>query len=117
MSRPIPSLPRWTALCRVHRYYVRVSVSQTDGLELMQARLPLPPAHPRALLQLLEALARHCGQRLDAVISVASQWEISFDEMLYDDGLQLASSALVHVVRAAPHGRQLRLAPEPRRSR
>ncbi len=112
MSVPFMPLPPWTALCRFHARHLRISVSQPDGLELLQARLPLPPAHPRALLELLEALARHCGHPLDAVMSAAARSETCFDEILYGDGLQLGPSALVHVVFAGPRSRQLRLGPD-----
>jgi hypothetical protein len=110
-------LTPWTAFCRVHRQHIRISVSQPCGLEVLQARLPLPPAHPRAVLELLESLARHCGHSLDAVISAASRSETFFDERYAADALQLGPSALVRVIFASPNGRQLRLAPESRRVR
>lgn len=114
MSLPFTPLPPWTALCRIHRRHVRIKVSQPDGLELLQARLPLPPLHPRALLELLEALARHCGHPVDAVISADARSVTFFDEILYGDALQLGPSALVHVALVQPctRNRQLRLAPD-----
>lgn len=110
MSLPFIPLPPWTALCRIHRRHIRITVSQPDGLELLQARLPLPPAPPRALLELLEALARHCGHPVDAVISAAARSASGFEAILSGDALQLGPSALVHVVFATTSSRQLRLA-------
>jgi hypothetical protein len=117
MSRIFFPLPPWTAQCRFHQCHVRITVSQPDGQQLLQARLPLPPAHPRALLELLESLARHCGHPVDAVMSAGAKSLIYFDEIIYGDGLQLGPSALVHVVFTAPPSRQLRLAPDAWRSR
>lgn len=105
------SQPPWTALCRIHSRQIRISVSQPDGTALLQARLPVPPVHPRALLELLEALARHSGSRLVAVISVDARSTNTFGDFHWEDDLLLGPSALVHVVVAAPRGRQLRLAP------
>lgn len=113
MSAPLVPLPPWTAQCRLHRHHLRITVSQPDGLELVRARLPLPPAHPRALLDLLEALARHSGHRMDAVISAAGRWETCCDDILCDGALLLGPSALVRVIHVAPRSRQLRLAPDP----
>jgi len=105
-------MPPWTARCRFYERHVRITVSQVDGLELLQARLPLASAHPRALLELLESLARHCGDPVDAVMSAAAPSATPFDESLYGDGLQLGPSALVRVVFEVRHSRQLRLAPD-----
>lgn len=105
------SQPLWTALCRIHRHQIRISVTQPDGTALLQARLPLPPVHPRALLELLEALAQHSGSQLVAVISVDAKSTNTFGDFHWEDDLLLGPSALVHVVVSAPRGRQLRLAP------
>lgn len=112
MSDPFAFLPPWTAMCRVRPQHIRISVTQPDGLDLLQARLPWPPWHPRALLDLLEALARHTGHPLDAVIAVDGALANTFDAILCDGALLLGPSTEVHVCLTSPGARTLRLGPD-----
>jgi len=107
-----PVHPPWTALCRIHRHRILVTVGPPGCPAVLRARLPLPSAHPRALLELLEALASHSGHRLDAVICVDARSGTSFDEGGPGDDLRLGPSALVHVVHVTTGSRQLRLLPD-----
>jgi hypothetical protein len=47
---------------------LRLLVTSPEGDDLIKARLPMRPQHPRALLTLLEGVALWSGQPLDAVI-------------------------------------------------
>ena len=113
-----PTLPpSWTALCRVHRHHVRLEVRLPNGQRLMQARLPVPPTHPRVVFELLEVLARlgRCG--LTAAISADSRSQAYFDNVSWDQDHQWDPSALVHVIDAARSGPAPRLGADPRRTR
>jgi hypothetical protein len=92
------------------RCAMRLTVQTVTGDLLLRARLPLWPAHPRAVLELLEALARYSGHPLDAVLSAAATSANSFETALWDDDIVWGPSPMVRVVAAGPAGRQLRLA-------
>ncbi len=49
--------------------YTRVLLLDGPGKPLMKARLPAPPAHPRAVQALCEALALWCGQPIRAALA------------------------------------------------
>lgn len=115
MSQWFAPIPPWTALCRFQRRQVLISVTEPDGLEVLKARLPISSPHSRALLELLESLARYSGHRLDAVISAAAGSQNSFEDGCYSGEVVLGPSALVHLVNVAPRCQQLRLALSPRR--
>lgn len=115
MSQWFVPIPPWTALCRFQRQQVLISVTEPDGLEVLKARLPVSSPHSRALLELLESLARYSGHRLDAVMSAAAGSQNCFEDNCYGDEVVLGPSAMVHVVMVAPRCQQLRLALDPRR--
>lgn len=98
MSLPFVPLPPWTATCRVRPQHLRLSVTQAHGLDL------------------LEALARHTGHPLDAVIAVDAASASTFDATLCDGALLLGPSGDVRVCRTGPTARTLRLAPDDGRS-
>ncbi len=52
---------------------VRMMLTAPAASTLMKARLPNPPAHPRAVISLLEAFALWFGQPLRAVIDVDAE--------------------------------------------
>ena len=80
--------PAWQAL--------RLLTTDPEGNELLKARLPSHPDHPRALLTLLEGLALWCGSPLSAAISAAPRADRSCVEGLFGGGLWPVDSALVH---------------------
>ena len=51
---------------------LRLLVTSPEGDDLIKARLPLRPPHPRALLTMLEGIALFSGEPLYAVISAGS---------------------------------------------
>ncbi len=52
---------------------VRMMLSAPGTGTLLKARMPNPPAHPRAVISLLEALTLWCGQPLRAVIDADAE--------------------------------------------
>ena len=61
------SLPLWISIEPVGPD-VLLMLTAPSGGTVLKARLPNPPAHPRAVIALLEALATWYGQPLRAVI-------------------------------------------------
>lgn len=98
----------WKPVLRVARGHVLLLVTAETG-DLLKARLPLSPRHPRALLTLLEGLALWSGDRLSVVVSAceSSDWVGSG---LFGDELFPAESQLVQfrVGRRDCRGRRLR---------
>jgi hypothetical protein len=87
----------WKTTVRVESREAKLLVTDEEGDEVMRARLPLHPDHPRALLTLLEALALWSGSPATAAISVAASARRSCDRDLFGGALWPADSALVRL--------------------
>lgn len=98
----------WKPVLRVSRDHVMLLVTSETG-DLLKARLPLSPRHPRALLTLLEGLALWRGEPLSVAVSAgeSSDW---LGWGLFGDDLFPAESQLVqfHVAPLGCRGRRLR---------
>jgi hypothetical protein len=83
----------WKPVLRVSRGHVMLLVTSETG-DVLKARLPLSPRHPRALLTLLEGLALWRGEPLSVVVSASesSDWVASG---LFGDDFFPAESQLV----------------------
>ena len=68
----------WNVTLRPTKGALKILVENQQG-DLLKARLPLAPEHPRALLTLLEGLALWAGAPICAAISVAEK-EAAFSE-------------------------------------
>ncbi len=68
---------------------------QDGNRDLLKARLPAQPNHPRALLTLFEGLSLWRGQPLSVALSVAEHCHPGPGSMLFGDGLWPAESVLV----------------------
>lgn len=103
-------MPPWEARLRIDRLGARLLISDELGHDLLKARLPLSPDHPRALLTLLEGVALYGGSTLSVVTSVAASAARSPGSALLGEGLWPVDSALVrfHFWTAERRGRQLR---------
>jgi len=87
---------------------MKLLVTSPEGDDLIKARLPLRPPHPRALLTMLEGIALFSGEPLCAVISAGASragWAGSED---WCDDLWPAESPLVHFDFALPAPRARR---------
>ena len=81
-------MPTFNAMLVVDSKGTRLLVTDTFGHDLLKARLPLHPDHPRALLTLLEGLSLYAGNRLCVATSVAADvrampWNSALGERLY----------------------------------
>ncbi len=104
------ALPPCTAHIKIQRQHVHLTVQMATGELILRAQLPLWPMHPRALLELLEAVARYSGHPLDAVLSATANSAQLFDEAVWHDDLVWGPSPLVNVTLCGPVGtRRLRL--------
>lgn len=90
-------MPRWKTTVRVTPTRVQILLTDPMGHDVLRARLPRHPAHPRALLTLLEGLALWSGRPLCAAISVAASVRHVCDSELLGGALWPADSALVQV--------------------
>ena len=59
----------WPTTLRIGDKELKLLVTSPEGDDLLKARLPIQPPHPRALLTLLEGVALWSGEPLYAVIS------------------------------------------------
>lgn len=99
----------WRCVLRVTESEARLLVTDPETGDVLKARLPMPPRHPRALLTLIEGLALFAGERLSVVISAATPSAPWLGSGLFGDELWPASSTLVTFV-VEHRGRRRRLA-------
>jgi hypothetical protein len=99
---------RLTAQLQMTKSEMRLLIASPDLGDVLKARLPLRPSHPRALLTLLEGMALWSGATLTAVI-VAEQSSPSWHESgIFGDELWPGESLLVRY-EVGGHGRPKRL--------
>jgi hypothetical protein len=87
----------WKTTIRVGCREAKLLVTDELGDEVLRARLPHHPGHPRALLTLLEGIALWSGSPVTAAISVAASARRSCDRDLFGGVLWPADSALVRL--------------------
>jgi len=80
----------WKTMLLVEPLAVKLLVKDAKGKDLLKARLPLPPAHPRAVVTLLEGLALWSRPPLCTAIAVddavtPGQGDAVFGDMLVPD--------------------------------
>lgn len=101
-------MKRLTAQLRTTRTEVRILIVSPDSGDVLKARLPLRPAHPRALLTLLEGIALWSGCTLTAVIAAEPDSPSWLDSGLFGDELWPGESQLVRY-EVGGHGHPKRL--------
>jgi hypothetical protein len=99
-------MTRWRSTLRVSPREVRLLVTDAMQGDVLKARLPGRPPHPRALLTLLEGLALWNGQTMCAVISAAGAAVPMPDSTLFGDELWPGESPLVRFEVAVPECRK-----------
>ena len=99
----------WTTTLRTSTHAVTILVTAEDAGDLLKARLPATPKHPRALLTFLEGLALWRGEPLRAVISAASTSPSWIGSGLFGDELWPGESPLVRFTVGNPGYRKARL--------
>jgi hypothetical protein len=85
----------WTTKLKVAACNVRLLVRSPEIGDLLRARLPIQPRHPRALLTMLEGLALWRGQPLRVAIAADGPCRTWFASGLFGDELWPAESQLV----------------------
>ena len=96
----------WTSKLAVTRTELQLLVQSEAGGDLLKARLPARPRHPRALLTMLEGLALWSGSRLCAVISADESVRVGCALDLFGGELWPAESQLVRFDPAVPGNRR-----------
>lgn len=84
---------------------VKLLVEDLGG-DLMRARLPLSPEHPRALLTLLEGMALWCGSPLCAVITADERLAPTSAAALFGSDFWPVESTMVRFERLPPGARR-----------
>lgn len=97
----------WTGSLRVTAREASLLLEDEEQGDLMKARLPMPPRHPRALVTLLEGIALWRGQPMTVVVSAAATSVPWLGSGLFGDELWPGESQLVRftVVRRASRRR------------
>jgi hypothetical protein len=93
----------WPTTLRIERD-IRLLVRNPQGDDLIKARLPLRPAHPRALVTILEGIALFAGKPVRAVIS-AGGGDAGLEFEQWCDDLWPGESPLVQFEFALPVSR------------
>lgn len=78
------------------------------GRDLLKARLPASPCHPRALLTLCEGLALWHGVPLCVAVSADADAQRCFERVFYGDGIIDPRSPLVTLEPRPPRQRRAR---------
>jgi len=87
---------------------LKLLVTSPEGDDLIKARLPIRPPHPRALLTLLEGIALFSGEPLYAVISAGEDRDAWLGSEPWCEDLWPAESPLVRFDFAIPPPRARR---------
>ncbi len=77
----------WKTIMLVEPLALKLLVKNAKGQDLLKAQLPLPPAHPRAVVTLLEGLALWSRPPLSTVIAVDDAVTPGQGDALFGDAL------------------------------
>src|SRR5271157_5531369 len=86
----------WPTMLRIGGKELKLLVTSPEGEDLLKARLPVRPPHPRALLTLLEGVALWSGEPVLAVISAGAHRDAWLGSEEWGDDLWPTESQLVH---------------------
>jgi hypothetical protein len=92
----------WPTTLRVSETELKLLVTSPEGDDLIKARLPIRPRHPRALLTLLEGVALWSGEPLYVAISAGAHRDAWVGSEHWPDELWPTESALVQFDFAIP---------------
>ena len=88
-------MAQWPTTIRIGGEDLKLLVSSPQGDDLIKARLPIRPPHPRALLSMLEGVALFSGEPLYAVISAGEHRDAWLGSEQWCEDLWPAESPLV----------------------
>ena len=97
----------WNTRLLVEPTHLKILTADEEG-DLLKARLPASPRHPRALLTLLEGLALWTGTPLCAVTCAPDRWDPSLVAGLFGNDFAPVESALVRYEFVQPPMRRRR---------
>jgi len=97
----------WTGSLRVTARETSLLLQDEEQGDLLKARLPMPPRHPRALLTLLEGAALWRGEPMRVVLSAVDASVPWLGSGLFGDELWPGESQLVRFAVAAPGPRKV----------
>ena len=98
----------WPTTLRIGDKELKLLVTSPHGDDLLKARLPIRPPHPRALLTLLEGVALWSGESVLAVISAGAHRDDWLGSDEWGDELWPTESQLVQFDIATPPPRARR---------
>src|SRR4029077_10168433 len=98
----------WPTTLRIGGKELKLLVTSLHGDDLLKARLPVRPPHPRALLTLLEGVALWSGEPVLAVISAGAHRDDWLESGEWGDELWPLESQLVQFDFAIPPPRACR---------
>ena len=101
-------MAQWPSTIRIGAEDLKLLVSSPQGDDLIKARLPIHPPHPRALLTLLEGVALFSGEPLYAVISAGEDRDAWLGSEQWCEDLWPTESPLVRFDFAIPPPRPRR---------
>ena len=96
----------WTVKLAATHSEARLLLQDEGRGDVLKARLPARPRHPRALLTLLEGLALWSGSALCVVISADESAQVGCASDLFGDDLWPVESPLVRFEPAVPVSRR-----------
>jgi hypothetical protein len=88
-------MARWSTTLRIVGKEMKLRVTSPLGDDLLKARLPSRPPHPRALLTLLEGVALWSGEPVRAVITAGAHCDEGVGSDAWGDDLWPFESPLV----------------------
>lgn len=92
----------WSTTLRIDTD-LRLLVRSSAGNDLIKARLPVRPPHPRALLTMLEGISLYSGEPIYVVVSAGAQEDDWLDAEQWCEDLWPAESPLVRFDFLSPH--------------
>jgi hypothetical protein len=86
----------WKTTMRLGPNAVRLLMTDENQNEILKARLPLRPIHPRSVTTLLEGLSLWAGQPLTAALGAAGRSGPTYAEWLFGPDRWPEDSVLAH---------------------
>jgi hypothetical protein len=90
-------MARWPTTAVISGSELKLLVTSATGEDLIKARLPRRPLHPRALVTMLEGVALWSGEPLAVVISAADPRDDWFGSEAWHEAVWPTESPLVRV--------------------
>jgi hypothetical protein len=90
-------MARWPTTAVISGSELKLLVTSATGEDLIKARLPRRPPHPRALVTMLEGVALWSGEPLGVVISATDPLDDQFGSDAWHDAVWPMESPLVRL--------------------